>query len=912
MKIKYAELDRIKRLDLPRLLRGYGLELTQNGNGGFTARCPFHEDKNPSLKLDCKKGKWLWHCFGCDLGGSVIDFVMKYESLSFPDVIKKLGDNGGEKPEAKQPSRKTPKNQKTLNPNFTRRSFSEGGSRSTSKSKKTPPKKLNAAFLNKLLLRTIEFYRRCFAEDKRGQKYMAQKRGITQAGLYEQFSIGYSDGKLLEAIPAEGEVVSGLKALGLLTEKGREFFRGSVVFPVFDEENQPVHLYGRKVNEKAALPHLYLAGDHRGVWNWNCLRQNPEIILVESIIDALSVYQAGFRNVIPLYGTNGFTPDHERLFKKYNLKEAILLLDGDEAGRDAALRLKNKLSGEGLSSRIAELPEGLDPNSFLLKHTPEELEEIVFKRKPKMGETSAKGYELIEGGFEVRYGERCYHIRGVERRENRLKVNLRALSHRRFHIDTLDLYSAKARKAFIVETAKLYSEEGEIVEEDLRRIIETAEVYVRESRETETAPVVVSDQARGEALRLARAPDLLESILKDFSKLGCVGEEINKLLCYAAMTSRKMEEPLSVIVLSCSGSGKSALQDAALSFCPEEELIKLTSLTQRALFYKKETSLRHKVLAIEEEAGAEEASYAIRNLISSKKLTIEATVKDPATGRMTTMQNTVLGPCSIFKTTTDLETDAETKSRFFVLSVDESLEQTRRILAIQRRKYTLAGLLASREREAILNRHQNFQRLLKPLAVVNPFAPLLTYLDDRLLVRREHPKYMNLIAAITFLHQYQRPVKTAKKEKEIIEYVETTLEDIERASEIAHQVLGRSLDELSDGSRTLLTGSHRLVVEKAKETGRRKESVEFSRRELRKFLNWSDFRLRSHLNQLVEMEYLVPISGRRGEPYRYRIFYNGEGLDGRKFLPGLINSEELRERVKKAGKGSGSMAKPGG
>lgn len=874
--IKYAELDRIKRLDLPGLMGECGIKLKHNGNGGYSGLCPFHNDTNPSLKVDRKNGRWLWHCFGCGAKGTVLDFVMQYEKISFPQAYTKLSGNQSSIPKPK--------------------------SRITSKTPKAPQKSLNPTVLKKLLLRTVEFYKRCFIEDKRGKRYLSRERGITQAGLYEQFGIGYSDGKLLEAIPPEGEVVEGLKALGLLTDKGREFFKGCVVFPVFDEENLPVHLYGRKIKEGGPVHHLYLAGDHQGVWNWNCLRQNPEVILVESIIDALAVYQAGFKNVIPLYGTNGFTPEHERLFKKYNLKEVVLLLDGDEAGSSASLRLKEKLIELGLNCHVAELPEGEDPNSYLLKHTPEELEAIVFKTKPGKKETPNRVYELIEGGFEVRYGERCYHLRGIESRENRLKTNLRALSHRRFHIDTLDLYSARARRSFILETSRLYNEEEEIIEEDLRRIIETAEAFIRENRATESRPVVVTDQARGEALRLARKPDLLEVILGDFEKLGCVGEEVNKLLSYIAVTSRKMEEPLSVIVLSCSGSGKSMLQDAALSFCPEEELIKLTSLTGRALFYKKETSLKYKALAIEEEAGAEEASYAIRNLISSKKLTIEATVKDPVTGKMTTMQNTVLGPCSIFKTTTNLETDAETRSRFFVLSVDESLEQTRRILDIQRMKYTIEGLLAVKESEAILERHRNFQRLLKPIAVVNPYASLLTYLDDRLLVRREHPKYMNLIAAITFLHQYQRPIKTAKKRGgESIEYIETTIEDIERAGEIAHQVLGRSLDELSDSSRDLLMGSHRMVSEQAKASGKKREKIEFSRRQLREYLNWSDFRLRAHLNQLVELEYLIPVAGKRGEPYRYRIFYNGEGLDGKKFLPGLINLEELKERAKKAG-----------
>src|SRR5207247_10350975 len=129
--------------------------------------------------------------------------------------------------------------------------------------------------------------------------------------------------------------------------------------------------------------------------------------------------------------------------------------------------------------------------------------------------------------------------------------------------------------------------------------------------------------------------------LRDLDKLCLVCERINKLLLYTLMTSRKMTDPLAVQVLSGSGAGKSHLQDAVLSLCPDEDLIKLTSLSNQALFYKGEDSLRHKVLAVEEVAGAEGARYAIRNLISAKRLTIETTVKNPVTGRLETQVNTV-------------------------------------------------------------------------------------------------------------------------------------------------------------------------------------------------------------------------------------------------------------------------------
>ncbi len=154
------------------------------------------------------------------------------------------------------------------------------------------------------------------------------------------------------------------------------------------------------------------------------------------------------------------------------------------------------------------------------------------------------------------------------------------------------------------------------------------------------------------------------------------------------MTSRKMPRPLAVLNLASSGAGKTALQDAALAFCPPEDLVKLTSLSGKALFYKERDSLKHKVLALEEGDGVSEAMYALRNLISAGELVTESTIKDPASGRLVTMTNKVEGPAAVFLTTTHPETDAETKSRFFVTSVDEGRVQTEAILAFQRRRRT--------------------------------------------------------------------------------------------------------------------------------------------------------------------------------------------------------------------------------
>jgi hypothetical protein len=485
-----------------------------------------------------------------------------------------------------------------------------------------------------------------------------------------------------------------------------------------------------------------------------------------------------------------------------------------------------------------------------------------------------------------------------------LKATVKAVTaNGRFHIDTVDFYLSRPRRVFIGEVARLLRESAEVIEGDMNRLIGQLEAYAQKQAENmQTTIVLVSDEDRTEGMKLGRHVDLANEILRDVEKLGLVGEQTNKLMGYLALTSRKLDDPLALLILSGSGAGKSLLQDTLLKLCPDEDLIKLTSLTDRALFYKGENALKNKVLALEEVAGAEGADYAIRNLISAKKLVIESTVKNPLTGTLTTQVNTVHGPTAVFQTTTQPDIDAETRSRFIITSVDESAEQTKAILEAQRNRHTLDGLRRKSLRTATIKKHHAFQRLLKPVPVVNPFEPLLSYVEDRLAVRRDHPKYLNLILAVTFLHQMQRPVKHDAESDQ--DYIETTLGDIALANQLATALFGQTLDELSRPSRELLKLIRKMVDGQAVPAPNgpsANAAVTFNRRAVREFTGWSDYQVKIHIKQLEDLEYLVPISGRRGQSFSYRLAWEGEGLDGERFLPGLIPIEELRHKAEVVG-----------
>jgi hypothetical protein len=392
-------------------------------------------------------------------------------------------------------------------------------------------------------------------------------------------------------------------------------------------------------------------------------------------------------------------------------------------------------------------------------------------------------------------------------------------------------------------------------------------------------------------MELLNDPHLLDRILRDFEACGVVGEEENKLLGYLAGLSRKLEEPLAVIIQSSTAAGKSSLMEAILAFMPEEDRVKYSAMTGQSLFYMGQTDLKHKILAIVEEQGAERASYALKLLQSEGELTIASTGKDPSTGRLVTQEYRVEGPVMIFLTTTAIEIDEELLNRCLVLTVDEDREQTRAIHRLQREAQTLEGLLARQDRLSILKVHQDAQRLLRPLLVANPYARELTFLDDRTRTRRDHLKYLTLIRTVALLHQYQRPVKTVNHHGQLVPFVEVTLEDITIANRLAHQVLGRSLDELPPQTRRLLMAVESMVGQECSRQRIGRKDYRFSRKQLREHMGWSQTQLRVHLDRLVDLEYVVVHRGGRGQSFVYELVYDGQGKDGSPFLAGLLDVE---------------------
>jgi hypothetical protein len=816
----------------------------------------------------------------------------------------------------------------------------------------------------------VDYYHRALKSNPEAMDYL-RGRGLAHPELIDTFKLGLADRTLGLRLPAKqikpgADIRARLQKLGVYRASGHEHFNGSIVFPIFDAQGQVTEIYGRKITRglrKGTALHLYLPGAHRGVFNLQALGATDEIILCESIIDALTFWCAGYRNVTASYGIEGFTDEILAALKAHKIKRALIAYDRDAAGEKAAGKLAQQLMEEGIGCYRIQFPKGMDANEYALQVTPahQSLSLVIRKavwlgkgkapaRKPPAptpslvaeeaakeetpAETPAAPVEdppsperICERRVEDPYierqaspepaapkdveaevktsevtiaqGDRTYRVRGLAKNMSydQMKVNLLARRNGGFHVDTFDLYAARPRATFIKLVGKELGIEENTIKKDLGQVLLKLEQLQDEQITAALAPkkkeITIDEADKNAALALLKDPNLLDRILSDFAACGVVGEETNKLTGYLSAVSRKLDQPLAIIIQSSSAAGKSSLMEAILALMPPEEQVNYSAMTGQSLFYMGETNLKHKILAIAEEKGVEQASYALKLLQSEGQLTIASTGKNPDTGRMETQEYHVEGPVMIFLTTTAIDIDEELLNRCVVLTVDENREQTRAIHDQQRKRQTLAGLLAAQDRERVLKLHRDAQRLLRPLLVANPYAEKLTFLDDKTRCRRDHMKYLTLIRAVALLHQYQRPVKTAEHNGVPVNYIEVTAHDISAAHRLADQVLGRSTDELPPQTRKLLVLIVKMVQEKCKQLKIEQSDYRFTRREVREYVGWSQTQLRIHLARLVDMEYLVTHRGGRGQTFVYELLHDGRGIEGQPTLSGLADASKL-------------------
>ncbi|MFX1766173.1 CHC2 zinc finger domain-containing protein [Paraburkholderia sp. A1RI-2L] len=772
-RIPHDELERLKReVSLVRLIESQGHELKKRGRD-WVMRCVFHEEDTPSLSVS--EAKNVWHCFGCGASGTVLDWVMKTQGVSLPHAVQLL------------------RNDAPL----------DGAARvGVARSHVRHLPSLAADADEASLLREVaDAYHGTLKQSPEALGYLTQ-RGLVHGELVDTFRLGYANKSLTYRLPPghskEGrEVREKLQRVGVYRASGHEHLNGCLVVPVLELETGAVRqMYGRRIvaNHKIAAgqpKHLYLSLPLAGVWNEAALVASREVIVCEALIDAMTFWCAGYRNVIAAYGVNGFTQDHWAALKRHGTRAVWIAYDRDDAGNTAAETLGTELREAGMETWRVLLPRGMDVNEYARKVTPAQkslgallhqaewigkgkrpaiaapVEPVVIQEaketepSPSLAAIAAveapeapavarvaseetppapadePDVKQTEGGeLLFTFGERIWRVRGWQKNlgPEQMRVNAQVRRGDAYHVDTLDVYSAKARALYLKSAAVELGSQEDTLKRDLGRVLLKLEALQDEAIRATLAPkegpaVELDALEHAAALDWLKAPDLVARLEADMARCGVVGEATNLLAGYMAAVSRKLDAPL---------------------------------------------------------------------------------------------------------------------------------------------------------------------------AVLNPYAEQLTFMDGKTRTRRDHMKYLTLIRAIALLHQYQREHKTLTHRGEALTYIEVTKADIALANRIAHEVLGRTLDELPPQTRRLLGLMQAWVNGRCVATAQKQNEFRFTRRDVREATSWGDTQLKVHLARLVELEYVIAHRGLRGLTHEYELRYDGAD-DGKPHLMGLLDAQILDNDANRSG-----------
>jgi DNA primase catalytic core len=867
------DFERIKgTTDIVRVIESYGVALKKTGQD-HVGLCPFHDDKKPSLHVTASKG--LWHCPACGAAGNVIQFVARKEGISDREAaLKLLGALPGVQRASDLPS--APACDPTLNPD--------------------------------LFQSLIDYYHKCLVGRGRPGLDYLKSRGLADLETLTYFKVGYVDGGVKKKLSAAQ--ARAAQAIGLFNEKGNERYYGRIVVPIFDAQQRPVGLYGRDITGRSEAAHLYLAGEHRAVWNGDAAAAYPdELIVTESIFDALSIFAAGRKNVIAVYGVNGWTAHHDELIEKHSVRKLVFALDNDEAGERVTRELAQKLDAQGIQCHRIKWPEGIkDANDYFqyhaetgLKGTPEAFASLLAVA-PRLGFTRGPAAKLTlaertdeHALFEN--GSVSYRVKNLSG-NGTMKVVLTARKSDSQHVDHLDLYGNKARKMFAGVAAARLAVEPEKIEGDLLALVDHLEKLQHDTASEAALPQAVpamTEADRAEALALLKSQDLLERIAADIELAGYVGESRNKKLAYLIATSRRLPKPLSGIFRAQSGCGKSFLMECVADLMPPEDVHYFSRLTPQALYYLEPDALTHKLLIVDERDGSEEAEYPIRTLQTRKVLKLAVPVKDPNSGKIKTAVLEIHGPIAYMESTTDQRINPENANRCFELYLDETEAQTRAIFAAQRRARSLEGWRHERRKAVAMRAHHNAQRLLRPLKVIIPYVEQIDFPLAWLRGRRDHDRFLSLIEGVAFLHQHQRTIADDGGEQ----YIEASLADYAIAYDLAHQVFADSAHDLPKPARDFLAQVEAVVETVAKKAKAGIGETWFTRRMIREATKLPDHIIKRHMREIEDLEYVQVQRAPSGGSFRYRLLPQKKTPA---VLDGLLTPDLLAQKAGQAGK----------
>jgi DNA primase len=878
------EITDIKtRLTLAEVLQHYNLKPDKH----LRLNCPFHQDKTPSLQVYYKTHTAYCFSSSCKTHGKamdVIDFIMNMEKSTKHEAIVKAEQfiTGNMKPVT------------VIEP------------------------LVKAAVLTKM----FTYFKNAVHNSKPAQEYISS-RSLD----FSKIQVGYNSGQFHHGARKEEQLIKSCLQTGLLIDAGltsktgdkayQVFGKWCVVFALRNKQSQVTGLYFRSTVNDKEQKHYYLK-NREGLYPEYPSPTTKKLILTEAVIDAATLLQipeiTNQYSILSAYGTNGLTEEHRTAIKELkHLEEIVFVFDNDQAGKQATEKYSKELAGSlpQIKYSTLELPEGEDINSVAQSHNDTEVfthllekrKDIIFSieistEKEKSKSTEQKKQPAVEQPVQTKistpdtvtlnsenphnlhYKSKTadYYIKGgIQYQLNSMKVSLQIV-HPQSRSDfrtKADLYEHKQVETLTGSASEKLSIEITQLEKDistLTRLLEThrSEALQQQKEKATKNTVHLPEATMNQCLDFLRAPRLMQRINELIGKSGVTGEENSRLFLFTIASSYKMPDTLHALIQGTSGSGKTRLLKTICELMPAEDTIKFTRVTDSSFYNYPENYLVNKLLGFEDIDGLkEDAMYAVRELISNEIL-VSSTSTKTEDGQISSAIKTVRGPVASISCTTRGEIYEDNMSRVFLIAVDESKAQTKKIIAYQQER--AGGKINYKEEKQLKEFLQNSIRVLKPMEVINPFAGKVHLPEEAHKIRRLNDLYLSFVRQVTLLHQYQR---SADRQGRLI----STVEDLQVANDIMFESILLKVDEL-DGS---LRQFYEILKQYVKKNS---EDHSFILREVRQGLNMSKTQLHRYINDLVQLEYIAQAGGYSNKGFKYKILY-------------WDDIEKLRNRIKK-------------
>jgi DNA primase catalytic core len=916
------EIKDIKQnLSISTVLKHYNLQADRN----HMLQCPFHEDDKPSLKIYSNTN--TFNCFGCGANGDVIEFIQKKENLSKHKALLKATELCGNldmrsetldirKP--KEGQKLQAKHTAIFEKIFT--SFQKG----LQSGKTIKPKEYLAN--RRLDFTKLEVAYNSGQFHHRGKLSEKEMQACIAAGLLIPYSGRTPNGQELTYTP---------------------FAKECIIFPLKNKEDEIVSLYGRSILESKNSKHFYTA-NRNGLYPGYPNPKTTKLILTEAIIDAATLTMISEQlsvvgdqlAVLACYGTNGLTAEHKNAIKELsNLQEIIFFFDGDKAGIQAAEKYAKELSEllPAIEVSQVETPLEEDVNSLYVNYDKDAILQLLSERKffkkeyqdvsiknqdeaitlstpstqgtlstanpvqalhatshsqPQAAQLNTTNPDYITyttqdlqiillGGINLQQLDRLRVTIKISRTDARSCVS--SIRH------TLDLYHNDYLEKFIGKAFDQLEIGTTVLKRTMAELIDAIEKYrmskIESRKEKRPQERKLTESRTKRAIQYLSSKNLMQRTGEDIGKTGMIGEENNRLLMYLVFTSRLREQPLHIISLGASGTGKTYLQERVSELIPEQDKLEITMLSENAFYYFGQQELKNKLVLIEDMDGAEHVLYPLRELQSKKRISKTIPIKD-SKGNLKTITMKVEGPICLAGTTTKEKLYEDNANRSLLIYLDNSKQHRDAIMNYQRK--LSAGKIVTQKEEQMIEFFKDMQTVLKPIKVRNPYAEYLVIPEHVFKPLRTNSHYLAFIETITFYHQYQREVKFDNHSNE--SYIETTLEDIEWANQLLKEVLLAKADELPKAIRDFLERLKKWLASNQRES--------FYAKEIREEFRITSSSCNRYILELLRNNYIAIVGGNK---YRKGFEYQVVKFDEYKELEQNIKTalDECLDKIRK-------------